>query len=188
MATAEQLNWDPEFTPWHTPMEMLDLGIMQDAYYFPATKGLPSKYTNHPKALKRGDTKDPKQNHFGVASRQSWDEWKRKGWLHPEDPAGWIEWYFKYYEGRRLPKEDQRQIKRWKSFIARHQAQIVHSGQLKDLDARKKQRQALLHWAWDSTKEFTAENRKKALDRILKTAAKPKPALAEESLKGSMLW
>ena len=50
-----------------------------------------------------------------------------------------------------LPAEDQRQIKRWKA-IKRHVSQIQKNCRTGDLDCRKKQRQALLHWAYDSTR------------------------------------
>lgn len=187
MKLCADKGWDSEFTPWYTPTQMLDLGIMMDTYYFEATKGVASKYTSHKNALKRGDKRDPDRNYFGVASRQSWKEWQRKGWLSKEDPAGWIEWYFKYFEGRRLPDEDKRQISRWKSFVARHQAQINQAGVLKDLTKRLKQRQALLHWAWDSTKAFTDSTRADALRRVLPDAKKGK-VLAQESLPASARW
>ena len=53
--------------------------------------------------------------------------------------------------GRRIDYEDERQIKRWK-MMARHIAQIKKNCYPLDLECRKKQRQALLHWAIDSRK------------------------------------
>ena len=53
--------------------------------------------------------------------------------------------------GRRNKIEDERQIKRWKA-LKRHIGQIKKNCSIKDLNCRRKQRQALLHWAYDSTK------------------------------------
>lgn len=148
--------WSPDFGPLYTPMEMLDLGIMQDSYYFASAK-VAAKYKNHKKALKRGDTKDPKQNKFGVSSRERLWQWRARNKIRT-DKCGWIEWYCNYFEGRRLGAEDDWQIKRWRSFVARHQGQITKSGDIKDLTKRLKQRQALLHWGWDSTVKWSADD------------------------------
>jgi hypothetical protein len=59
--------------------------------------------------------------------------------------------YCRYYMGRRLPDEDRRQIKRWKA-IRRHVRQLQKYCEPGDLLCRRRQRQALLHWAYDSRK------------------------------------
>ena len=51
--------------------------------------------------------------------------------------------------GRRNDIEDLRQIKRWKA-IKRHVGAVKKGCKPQDLSCRVKQRQALLHWAYDS--------------------------------------
>jgi hypothetical protein len=50
-----------------------------------------------------------------------------------------------------MPEEDRRQIKRWKA-MRRHVRQIQRHCEPGDRTCRPRQRQALLHWAYDSRK------------------------------------
>ena len=56
-------------------------------------------------------------------SEASMKEWPEH-WINPQDPLGWLQWYDRYSGGRRT-EDDARQIKRWKSFKARHLAQYL---------------------------------------------------------------
>ena len=93
------------------------------------------------------DRADPSLNYFGVKASQSLAEWRKKGWIRNQDPRGWFQWYCRYYLGRRCD-DDARQIKRWRA-MRRHVAQVEKYCERYDLNCRPKQRQALLHWAYD---------------------------------------
>lgn len=141
-------NFDPEFKPDLTPKEMLDLGIFGGMYFQGDEKEFPKSWFKKSNMSKK---KDISINYFQVDASQPLKVWREKGWIYPEDPRGWFQWYCRYYLGRRIPDEDQRQIKRWK-MMKRHIAQIKNNCPQLDLGCRKKQRQALLHWAYDSRK------------------------------------
>ena len=89
-------------------------------------------------------------NLFGVRASKPLSYWIEKGWIHEDDPRGWFQWYCRYYMGRR-GADDERQIKRWKA-MTRHIAQLTKHCKKGDVTCRPKQRQALLHWAYDSRK------------------------------------
>lgn len=147
-------NFDPGFKPDLTPAEMLKLGVFGGAYYIGVKNLVPSDL---PKSwfsgirLSKDGEKHPDLNFYKVSASQPLSIWKKKGWIYKDDPHGWFQWYCRYYIGRRLPEEDERQIKRWKA-IRRHLAQIEKNCRPKDKMCRPKQRQAVLHWAYDSRK------------------------------------
>lgn len=142
-------DFDPEFSPDLTPKQMLRLGVFGGKYMNDCTKEFPSDWYKGAKLSP--DKPDKKYNYFKVRASQPLSEWRRKGWIHPDDPRGWFQWYARYYMGRRIPAEDARQIKRWKA-ITRHVAQLRGACMPGDITCRPVQRQALLHWAYDSRK------------------------------------
>jgi hypothetical protein len=141
--------FDPEFRPQLTPTQMLALGVFCGKYMTDCRKEFPKSWFK--RARLSPTLAQCKLNYFGVKASQPLSVWRKKGWIHPEDPRGWFQWYCRYYLGRRMPSEDARQIKRWKA-IRRHVAQIRSHCEPGDLMCRKRQRQALLHWAYDSRK------------------------------------
>jgi hypothetical protein len=142
-------NFDPDFRPDLTPKEMLALGVFCGRYMTDCRGEFPASWFAHAKLSP--DRRDCSLNFFGVDASQPLSVWRAKGWIHPDDPRGWFQWYCRYYQGRRMPEEDARQIRRWKA-IRRHVRQIEHNCEPGDLTCRKRQRQALLHWAYDSRK------------------------------------
>lgn len=144
-------NFDPIFTPDLTPKEMLALGVFGGVYMRDCTKEFPKNWFTKAKLQKKGSYEhDPKLNFFGVNASQPLSVWREKGWIYKDDPRGWFQWYCRYYMGRRGP-DDARQIKRWVA-IRRHIAQIKKHCRKGDISCHSKQRQAVLHWAYDSRK------------------------------------
>lgn len=141
-------NFDPEFKPDLTPKQMLSLGIFCGRYMRDCQKEFPVSWFKTAKFVKDPQVRDCKLNYFHVNASTPLSYWKSKGWIHSDDPRGWFQWYCRYYMGRRHP-DDQRQIKRWKAF-RRHAMAVKKNCEPGDLTCRPKQRQALLHWAYDS--------------------------------------
>ena len=141
-------NFKPQFKPELTPKQMLALGVFGGKYMTDCKKEFPQDW--YAKAKLNSEFHDPKMNYFGINASQPLAVWRQKGWIYKEDPRGWFQWYCRYYLGRRCP-DDERQIKRWKA-ITRHIAQVKKNCFKGDLACRRKQRQAILHWAYDSRK------------------------------------
>lgn len=145
-------NFDPEFKPELTPKEMLELGVFGGRYMRDCKKEYPANWFTKAKLHKNNTPgHDKNLNFFKVDASQPLSIWQKKGWIYKDDPRGWFEWYCRYFMGRRIKEEDKRQIKRWKA-MKRHIAQLNINCQHKDLNCRRVQRQALLHWAYDSRK------------------------------------
>ncbi len=114
-------DFDPEFRPDLTPKAMLELGVFCGKYLTDCRDEHPASW--FARAKLSASRKNCSLNYFGVNASQTLSEWQRKGWIHPDDPRGWFQWYCRYYAGRRMPEEDKRQIRRWKA-MKRHVAQI----------------------------------------------------------------
>jgi len=141
-------NFDKTFKPELTPKEMLALGVFGGKYMTDCQKEFPADW--YEKAKLCHEFHDPKLNYFGVNASQPLAFWRKKGWIHPDDPRGWFQWYCRYYLGRRH-EDDDRQIRRWRA-MKRHLTQIKNNCVPGDVNCRRRQRQALLHWAYDARK------------------------------------
>ena len=141
-------NFHPGFKPELSPKQMLELGVFGGKYMTDCRKEFPASWFARAKLSPRFH--DPGMNCFGVNASQLLAIWRARGWIHPDDPRGWFQWYCRYYLGRRCP-DDERQIRRWQA-IRRHAAQIRKHCRPGDLSCRRRQRQALLNWAYDSRK------------------------------------
>ncbi len=150
LTEPEGKNFDLDFKPELTPSQMLKIGVFCGNYFDVDQKELPAEWFKKAK-IALGGSGEASLNYFKIHASLPLAVWQKKGWIHPRDPHGWFQWYCRYYLGRRMPDEDFRQIKRWKA-ITRHIAQVKKNCLKGDLSCRPKQRQALLHWAYDSRK------------------------------------
>ena len=139
-------DFQADFEPELTPQQMLELGVFGGKYLNECTDEFPKAWFKNAKLAPL--RKDPALNFFEIDASQPLSQWQAKGWIHEQDPRGWFQWYCRYYMGRRS-EDDSRQIKRWRAF-RRHAGAVKKNCQPYDHDCRRKQRQALLHWAYDS--------------------------------------
>lgn len=140
-------DFDTGFAPELTPPEMLELGIFCGKYMTDCRGEFPESWFT--RARLADGPPDCALNHYGVRAGTSLSVWRARGWIHPDDPRGWFQWYCRYHSGRRMDGEDERQIGRWRAF-RRHAAQVAAHCDPGDPFCRPRQRQALLQWAYDS--------------------------------------
>ena len=138
----------PNFNPSYTPVEMFSMGIFGGTYFQIETH-LPSGFIQEMGELlpqNTGGTPLSNRNHYGILGGSSLEWWTNQKLIHGDDPNGWVEWYVKFYYGRRH-EDDDRQIQRFRSFVARHVG-MLRSYERKGKTSIKTN-QNLLQWAWD---------------------------------------
>ena len=134
------------FKPQLTPKKMLELGVFGGSYFNKnQIKEFPKSWFQKVKLSK---TLDVQLNRFKVKAGLTRKEWMKKGWIFKEDPLGWFQWYCRFSNGRRIANIDEIQIKRWKAF-KRHVTAIKKNCEQGDIHCRRKQRQAILQWAYN---------------------------------------
>ena len=133
------------FKPQLSPKKMLELGVFGGAYFGQNIKEYPKSWFEKAKISKNFDVN---LNRFKIAAGLSREHWIEKGWIFKEDPLGWFQWYCRFSLGRRISHIDEIQIKRWKNFT-RHVKAIKKNCDSGDLACRRRQRQAILQWAYD---------------------------------------
>lgn len=149
LTATEGKGFAVDFKPQLTPKQMLELGVFGGGYFADKPSDLPNSW--YAKA-KLSSVYSEQLNYFRVRASQPRSVWLKNGWIREEyDPRGWFQWYCRYYLGRRIEDYDAWQIKRWRG-IARHVAQLQRACPIGELNCRPVQRQALLHWAYDSRK------------------------------------
>jgi hypothetical protein len=159
----------PEFKPNLTPKQIFERGAFGGTYWRPiyssiTGKNYKNKHREFPflKGVDRdmltSEECDLSKNMYGVHSGTSLEYWEDKGWIDEQDPYGWVQWYCRFYQGRRT-EDDERQIKRWLSFAGpngRFRKRLVNMVKNKrapynDHSISPKIRQGLLHWAYELT-------------------------------------
>lgn len=148
LTCKEGEQFDADFKPDLSPKEMLELGVFGGVYMRDCQEEFPKSW--FVKAKLSNGKADKKLNYFMENASQSLSVWKKNGWIRDQDPRGWFQWYCRYYLGRRSD-DDIRQIKRWNA-IRRHIGALRKNCRIGDDSCRPRQRQALLHWAYDSRK------------------------------------
>ena len=134
------------FKPQVSPKKMLELGVFGGSYFIDGDiREFPKEWFKKAKMSKKFDVT---LNRFQIESGLTRKEWIDKGWIFKQDPLGWFQWYCRFSIGRRIPNIDEIQIKRWKNF-KRHVIAIKKNCEPNDIFCRKKQRQAILQWAYN---------------------------------------
>ena len=146
LCEPEGKNFDPDFRPELTPIQMLEMGVFEGKYLTDCQNEFPKYWFDN--ARLSPDKPDVNCNYFDIKSRQPLSVWRQKGWIIGPDVRGWFQWYCRYFYGRRIPEVDRIQIGRWKAF-KRHKAQVLKNCLPLDENCRPKQRQALLQWAYN---------------------------------------
>lgn len=167
----------PEFTPNLTPREMFELGSFGGTYWRPIYSSIVNKHLSNQHRVKKHNIdelfkglsddiltrtkQDIKLNKYGVKAGSSLHEWESNGWITKHDPYGWVQWYANFYNGRRIPEEDERQISRWRNFAGptgRFRRRLIsliikNDSTWSDESISPVIRQGLQHWAYILTKE-----------------------------------
>lgn len=170
----------PEFRPNLSPSEIFKLGSFGGTYWRPIYSSVNKTdyedqhlefpklwWKNIPKnwLITEWDNYDKKINKYGEKVGTTLEFWEDKDWIDSQDPYGWVQWYCRFYEGRRTD-DDERQIDRWKSLASQNGrfrkwlvTQILKKGgKYDDFNISPKIRQTLQHWAYVLTeKDFDYE-------------------------------
>ena len=96
---------------------------------------------------------DVSANKYGVLCRTSLGFWENKGWINHVDPYGWLQWYCRYWLGRKS-FDDKRQINRRKGIVSSFKSKLIKmikdvNGRIDDYSISPKIRQVLLHWGYE---------------------------------------
>lgn len=152
----------PEFKPHYTPAEVMKQGAFGGTYWRPIYSSVTKKeYSDQHKkypflrdipasiSTKKWTNYNTSVNKYGVKVGQTLEQWEASGWIKPYDPYGHFQWYCEFYNGRRIPEEDNRQIRRWNGIRTRfgnRLGNMKREKRCKAVNASPKISQTLLHW------------------------------------------
>lgn len=165
----------PEFRPNLSPREMFLLGSFGGTYWRPIHSSVTKKnYKNQHKKYPSSwwanipehflttpwDKYDTSLNKYKVKVGNTLEFWEEKGWIEPEQPYGWVQWYCDFFIGKR-GSDDERQIRRWNNltgpkgrFRNNLIGQIIRKNTTyNDFSVSPKIRQVLQHWGYKLTKK-----------------------------------
>ncbi len=161
----------PEFRPNLSPKEIFKSGAFGGTYWRPIYSHVTKKHyknadlefnwkgISRDKLIKPWNEYNISFNKYKVKVGTTLEFWEQSGWIHSQDPYGWVQWYCRFYNGRRT-KDDCRQIKRWIQTAgpnSRFRLRLINMIKKKrttynDLSVSPAIRQTLLHWAVKLTK------------------------------------
>lgn len=165
----------PQFAPNLTPLQMIRAGVFGGCYFNPrggrpgiiSPKGIDINYKEFPSSWFAGLHESLfisrryviATNKYGVKAGQDQAAWEQSGWIHPQDPRGWFQWYCRFFMGRRSA-DDERQVDRWARCTGpRGRWKNALCSKIKqnnrawdDASISPVIRQTLLHWAYELTK------------------------------------
>lgn len=141
----------PNFQPNLSPKQMFKLGIFGRSYFRKIYCTVNKKYfTDAHKEFtytvsENNTDYDVKKNYYQSACGCDLDYWQSKSWIHKQDPYGWVQWYCRFYSGRRT-EDDMRQISRWKRIVGKtgRFRFVYDKPHTKSISNRLKQ--VFLHW------------------------------------------
>jgi hypothetical protein len=172
-----------QFKPNKSPKQVFKLGAFGGTYFRPIYSSVTDKkYTPSeamrglPKPLFQGlDMKtmvtssiyDKKVNKYKVKCGSTLEAWESSGWIIPQDPYGWFQWYTRYSMGRRTD-DDERQIGRWLKLAGpkgRFRRTLMNkiiknNTTYNDFTISPVIRQVLLHWGYQLTKKDLEDYKK----------------------------
>lgn len=165
----------PAFRPNLTPKQVLQMGSFGGTYFRPISSSVTGKKyrnvhnefpSNWFKGLdiKKNITSEkctPELNKYKVRAGSSLLAWEQSGWIKPQDPYGWFQWYCRFFMGRRT-NDDQRQVDRWDNYAGLKRGRwrrnlvgkiIKESKAYNDPSVSPVIRQGLLHWGFELKKK-----------------------------------
>ena len=165
----------PSFKPNLSPFQVLKLGSFGGTYFRPIYSSINKQnYNNQHRELpvswfsdlNIADQVTSKKcnlniNKYKVKAGSSLVDWETSGWIKPQDPYGWFQWYCRFYQGRRSA-DDQRQVDRWDNYAGEKRGRWRRNLIKKCVDSGKSYddpsvspviRQGLQHWGYKLTKK-----------------------------------
>jgi hypothetical protein len=151
-----------DFRPNMSPKEMFAAGIFGGTYFRPIHSGVTNRnykdqHEEFPDSWWRGLTDEYltstraniELNKYGVWSGSSLEDWESKGWIVAQDPYGWVQWYCRFFSGRRT-RDDKRQIDRWNAIAGpKGRFKVRLDNLVKNKRDSPVIRQLLLQWGLD---------------------------------------
>ncbi len=165
----------PNFRPNLSPREIFKLGSFGGTYWRPiyssvTKKNYKNQHKKYPKSwwknipenwlISSWENYDVNINKYKVKVGTTLEFWEEKGWIHEQNPYGWMQWYCDFYNGKR-GDDDERQIDRWIKTAgpnSRFRRALINKilkeeTLYNDISISPKIRQTLQHWGYKLTKK-----------------------------------